>query len=240
MWNLLRILLAGLLASSLLTNISYAHRRPVHHNRLTVCAIADYPPLSMYRHHKLQGMEIDQVELMAKDLHMRPRFIKIQRNDLANAMQQHQCDLAIGGIVANAKISDQFLITMPVHTVEKVGLVRCLDKKKLQQLTTLNSPGIRIVANYKSPNYRFAKRDLNQTNLMTVTNNNTAFWKLLQNKADVMIISNIQASYQQHLMRELCQIPLTPNDGNHYMVYVLPKGKTELLNKINAWLEKSN
>ena len=200
----------------------------------------DYPPLTIYNQNKgeYQGFDIDMAHSLAAFLHKKIIFIKTTWPTLAQDLQAHKFDIAMGGIAITPERAQKFIFSKPVLLDEKVAVFNCADQLKYKSLRDIDQPQVRVIENPGGTNERFARKNLQKADIILFADNTIIFSQLLNHQADVMITDSIEAGYQRKLNPGLCVLQFPLETEQERKAYMLRAEDQQLLDEVNAWINQ--
>ncbi|UTW43708.1 transporter substrate-binding domain-containing protein [bacterium SCSIO 12844] len=229
-------ILKGVVLSLLLLNTSFAAEKV-----LKVGTAGDYKPLTWYdvKTKRFSGTDIQLVKAFAKANDYKIQWIKTTWPNLSKDLAQEKFQMAIGGISLTPAREKQFLTSQALETSGKMALIRCKDKKKYSNLSSIDQFFVKVVENRGGTNEAFALKNLHKATIVLVPNNHLPFVYLNRHWADVMFTDSIEAKYQQSLNHGLCAVTQYQYDPVSKIALFL-KNETQLKNQFDHWLENNN
>lgn len=201
-----------------------------------VCSTGDYRPFT-YRDPQgsWSGLDIDMANDMAGRLGVRVDMVPTTWANLVDDLN-NKCDVAMGGISITLKRAEQALYSSPYLRDGKAAIVRCADSSKLQTLSEIDRPGVRVVVNPGGTNAEFAKDHLHNALVVNYPDNNTIFSQIVSGVADAMITDTSEIRWQARQNPQLCGVSLDRPFTFSQKAYLITHPATDLQQWINQWL----
>ncbi|MGO3742097.1 transporter substrate-binding domain-containing protein [Kerstersia sp.] len=220
-------ILAGVVAG--LTLCSAAHAGPrldtiMDSKVLRVGTPGDYRPFAMKTEGGgYEGLDIDLIELLAKELGVKVEYVQTSWPNLMPDLQANRFDVAVGGITRNAARLGKVEMLPGYAPFGKVALVRSDEAGRYKSLEDLNQPKVKVIKNPGGTNEAFVLANLGQAQVSTHEKNAEIPGLIAEGKGDVMITETYEALHYSkadpRLTALFIETPLTPKN---YLGFMLP------------------
>jgi cyclohexadienyl dehydratase len=167
---------------------------------LRVGTTGDYKPFSFRdADGGYSGADVEMARRLAAKLGVKPVFVATTWPELAHDYTAGHFDIAVGGItksLARAALGP-FANTLLVDG--KRPIVRCADRERLNSLTALDRPEVRVIVNPGASNEAFAHKELGAAQLTVHGDNATIFDEIAAGRADAMVTDGVEVDHQSRL-----------------------------------------
>ena len=207
---------------------------------LKVGTAGDYQPMSYLDPEtgSYVGFDAELAEDLAASLGVEVEYVKTSWPTLMDDTLTGKFDLAICGITVTDARKEQALMSDGYLENGKTVLCRSEDAEKYTSLEAINRPGVRVMENPGGLNEKFARENLPDATLIIHDVNQEIPELVAAGEADVMITEIMEAGYyvgqDTRLAAPLIHEPFT----NGQLGVLMPKGSEDLLDYVNAFLEK--
>ena len=92
--------------------------------KLTVATSPDFPPFESLEGGKVVGIEVDIMELIAKDLGVEIEFVQMDFDSVLAAIESAKYDCAMSGITVTPDREKNMLFTKPYYSAAQVIVVK--------------------------------------------------------------------------------------------------------------------
>lgn len=209
-------------------NRQFPEERP----KLTVLTILDFPPFeSVGEDGYCQGIDIDIVGLIANKLNMNLELSSVPSQELLERLEEQEADMAIAGITITDQRKENLDFSEPYYTASQVIVV--LKDSPVKELSDLQGKTVGVKGRTTGEAllrslYPDGKRE-------TFPKVSEAILALMQNRVDAVVIDNEPARRFVSQNRADLKVLETPLSNEKYAI-VFPKGKKELVGKVNQCL----
>ena len=173
---------------------------------LRVGTTLDYPPFSSGTLDQPKGVDISLAKALGATLGVDVVFVQTSWPTLTADFTDRAFDLAISGVSITPSRAALGLFSKPYHVGGKTPIGRCLDQGRFKDFGAIDQPETRAVFNPGGTNERFARRHLQQAQLITFPDNRMIFQELLAGRADVMFTDEIEVALKTQLHSPLCAL----------------------------------
>lgn len=229
-------------------NVSYAiEQAPTNHldrilsrGHIIVGSCGDYKPFTYYDSEKdtFEGIDIDMAKKLGEALGVEVKFYKTSWPNLMKDFHAGKYDIGMGGISVNLGRQKTALFSIPYLVDGKTPITLDENVEKFQTLKQIDQPSVTVIVNPGGTNEKFARKHLQQAEIMVYDDNVTIFDQIIKGKADLMITDAIETVLQENLNPELEAVH--PDDPFTYSEkgYVMPR---DLIFKefVDQWLHLS-
>ena len=217
------------------SNMAYAK------GTLVVATNAEYAPFEFVKRGKMVGYDIDLAKKIAKDLGMKIKFLNLGFDALIPAVQANQADIVIAGLSPtparrkNIGFSNVYYKTSQVLIFKKDKNIKSLEDLENKKLVAGVATEQEKIGKFLVKNYKAAK-------ITGLKNSIVAFSDVKLNRADAMVLEDIQVNEFKKICANNCSIlkindKLLPNTiGSGFAIGF--KKHSKLINKVNLLLEK--
>lgn len=207
---------------------------------LRIGLTGDYSPLSFKNKlGQLVGFDVDMTKALAKSLNLKATFIQTTWPNLSHDLQSDQFDIAAGGVTKTEQRAQQFALSNPVAKNGKIALTHCNQHLEFETLEEIDMPAVKVVVNPGGTNEAYVNQHIKHAQIIRKKDNFDTLMAIRHQTADVMFTDLIEGRYYQNNEKGVfCIASNEVLDGTKsFKVYMMKKDNTELLNKVNQWLE---
>jgi cyclohexadienyl dehydratase len=144
----------------------------------------------------------------------------------------------MGGVSRNKSRSDAGLRSRPYLFDAKVALIRTADRAKYRSLADLDRVGVTVLVNPGGTNQQFVAANLRSANVVVVPDNRAIPGMIAAGQGDVMFTDGAEGRVYTRRDPRLGVALADPPLAKVEKVYYVPKGQTEWLEFVNAWIGK--
>ncbi len=183
------------------------------------------------------GADIDMMDAIGKELGVKVEYVDMDFNAVLASLEQGQVDIAVSGISATDERKKTFDFSVNYFTPEQLVVV---NKANVSKYTTLDSlANKRVGAQKGSIQESIVKDQLPDSQIVSLAKVPNLMVELKQNSIDAAVVeSAVAQSYvAQNDDLAIADAKLETAEGDAYAI-AMPKGSTELADKINSALEK--
>ncbi len=201
-------------------------------NKLIMATNAQFPPYEYYEGDKIIGIDAEIAELIAKELGMELEITDMDFNGILGAVQNGTADIGMAGMTVTEKRKESVNFSKTYATAVQVVIVKeGSDIKTIDDLA-----GKKIGVQEATTGDIYATDDFGEENVLRYNNGPTAIKALQNGTIDAVIIDNEPA---KAFVKENAGLVIldTAYAEEEYAIAVA-KGNDDLLNKINAALDK--
>lgn len=208
---------------------------------LLVGTTGDYRPMTFREADgSYWGFDIEMARHIAAELSIDVRFVPTSWPTLSDDVKREgYMDFAIGGItITDARKQTMLMSDGYLHNGKTI-LCRASEADRYRSIEDVNQPGVTVMVNPGGQNEVFARKNLTRVKEIKVHPNNEEIPALIaEGAADVMITEILEAPYytrqDERLAAPLLSHPFTEGEVG----ILLPPDRHELLDCINAFIEK--
>ncbi len=172
---------------------------------LRVGTTGDYAPFSAESHGRLDGLDIELAQALARHLGAEPLFVRTSWPTLLEDLRRRRFDVAIGGISATRARAAAAALSIPYLTGGKTVLARCAEARRFESLAAVDRPGVRVIVNPGGTNEHYVRAHLHRARVIVYPSNTSIFAQLLAGRADVMITDEVEVALQTRRHPQLCR-----------------------------------
>ncbi len=136
------VALAGLVCAALLTGCAGRSKPSVEPLRVGVAPF--YPPIVFEQDGQIMGVEAELAAAVGARLERPVEYVRMTRQELINAVEDGDVDVAMSGISVTPERASRVLFTEPYLRVGQLTLIRIEDLTQLAGENALRKPGVRI------------------------------------------------------------------------------------------------
>lgn len=207
---------------------------------LLVGSTGDYRPLSYLDPESGQywGFDVELAEIIANSMGVGVRYVPTSWPTLTGDMlQEGLFDMAICGITITDARKEIMLMSEGYLRNGKTILCRKSDIGKFQSLDQINRPDVRVMVNPGGLNEKFARANMDKSQIIVHQRNEEIPALIAAGEADVMITEIVEAPYyvahDERLGAPLLDQPFT----NGEIGVLLRQGDEDLLRQVNQVIE---
>ena len=207
---------------------------------LKVGVPGDYAPLAWHNDQgTLQGYDVDMARALGKSLGLNVTFVLTSWPGIAKDLAADKFDVAMGGVTATAQREAEFGLSAPVVPNGKIAIANCDRSGKFDSMQKIDQSAVKVVVNPGGTNESFVNEHIHHAQIIRVKNNVDNLQALRDKTADIMFTDLIEGDYYQHQEAGvICLATHQPFAGTESnKVYMVQKSNSELLTKINSWLQ---
>jgi ABC-type amino acid transport substrate-binding protein len=203
-----------------------------------------YPPYTIQKPDgTITGLEAELLELLAKDLGVKLRYIPVGWDIIAAGVGTGKYDMTTGLLVSDERLKVVDYAKTPLYTVGQVWMVRSDNPKKLKTLDDLNSPDVTVIVTTGGYEDAATSKTLPKATMKRVPGINLAqqVIEVMAGRADACPVETPlnTALYKEEYGDQILFIP----DINHPAIEVpsswtLKKGDTEFQAYLTAFLDR--
>ncbi len=208
----------------------------IRRGELRVCSTGDYRPFT-YRapDGAWSGIDIDMSRDLARELGVRATIVPTTWPTLSRDFRQN-CDIAAGGVSVTLKRAREAFFSEPYLVDGKTPITLCANVSRFQTLERIDRPGVRAVVNPGGTNEQFARKHLQQAQILLNPDNNRIFDDIRSGRAELMLTDATETKWQAKQHPELCAVhPERPLSFSE-KAYLLPRGDVVFQQFVNQWL----
>ena len=191
----------------------------------------DYAPFSIYHDDNFTGLDIDIMYQLGHDLGLAPVFVSFRWPDLIDDVRDGAFDIAASGITMRPGRALVGRYSRPYAVVGAVALIRQTTGPAFTELSTLDTPGVRIAVNAGGHLEQVAREQFPLALIIPVPNNSEVPKMVLDGSADAAISDSAEASYW--LTPKLRVLGPFTHDAK---AFLLPADDERLADRVDAWL----
>ncbi len=213
--------------------------RILDHGMLRVGTTGDYQPFSFVDSATgiYTGVDIDLAEQLANSLGVELKLVRTSWPTLMADLAADQFDVGMSGISRTLLRQRTAFFSDTYSVGGKTPIARCDAVDKLNSLSKIDQPGIRVIVNPGGTNEKYVRSHIKQAQIISYPDNTTIFEQILDQQADVMITDAIEVKVQESIQPGLCgSMPgelLTRAEKG----FLMPQD-IMLMEYVNAWLGK--
>ena len=209
-------------------NRQFPEERP----KLTVLTVPDFPPFeSVGEDGYCQGIDIDIVGLIANKLNMNLELSSVPFQELFKKLEEQDADMGVAGISITEERKEIVDFSEPYYTAGQVIVV--LKDSPVKDLSDLQGKTVGVKG--KTTGEAMLRTLYPDGKLETFPKVSEAILALMQNRVDAVVIDNEPARRFVSQNRADLKVLETPLSNEKYAI-AFPKGKTELVAKVNQCL----
>ncbi|PWY56211.1 amino acid ABC transporter substrate-binding protein [Legionella qingyii] len=181
------IFLAGL---ALFISLCYAKVSDDNIQYIHFAVAAEYPPFEYNDHGEIKGFDIDLARLIAKKLGKKAFFDTMQFSSILPALSSGQVDAAISTITITDQRKKNFDFTEPYYFESMAAVFP--DTKPINDVTQLANK--KIAVQLGSTMEIWLKKNMPNTNLLVMDNNNQTIAALKAGHVDLVLVDGVQGA----------------------------------------------
>ncbi|HJJ47212.1 MAG TPA: transporter substrate-binding domain-containing protein [Methanocorpusculum sp.] len=207
-------------------------------NTLVVATNAEFQPYEFFDYGKIVGIDIEIMETVAKELGKTVKIENMEFDNVITAIASGKADIAAAGLTVtedrkeNVDFTQAYVSTKQVIIVNKTATRKIIngadDLAGAIIGVQLGTTGDTLISDYKGNNI-----DIKIERYNKITE---AFQSLNQNKIDAVVIDEQPAIKYSAISDNL--VILKEEFALKNYAFAIKKGNTDLLNKVNAALDK--
>ena len=202
---------------------------------LRVGTTGDYAPFSLEVNGTLSGADIDLVQKLAAQMHVRPVFVRTTWPSMLDDLGHGAFDVAVGGVSITPAREAQGAFSVPYSSGGKTILARCADAPKFHGgLASVDRRKVRVIVNPGGTNEQYVQSNIRHAQIIVFPDNRAIFDELQAGRADVMITDDVEAELQSHRHPGLCRA--FSGTLTHADKAVLMPRDPDLVKAVNDWL----
>ncbi|MBQ6535466.1 MAG: DUF3089 domain-containing protein [Firmicutes bacterium] len=207
---------------------------------LRVGTAGDYQPMSYLDpvSGRYVGFDAELVEDLAAALGVELEYVETSWPTLMEDTLAGKFDLAICGITITEARQEQALMSEGYLENGKTVLCRAEDADKYVSLETIDRPEVRVMENPGGMNEKFARENLPHATLIIHDVNQEIPGLVAAGQADVMITETMEAGFYVGQDSRLAAPLIYEPFSRGQLGVLLPQGSDDLLDYVNAFLEK--
>jgi len=197
-----------------------------------------YPPLAFKENGEIKGVEVDFANKLAQSFGVKLDLVELPWDKLIPALNSGQIDVIMSGMSITPERSKLVNFTQPYLEVGQMAIIRKADLDKLRNAEAMNTAGTRVGVLNNTTGERYARRAMNNAQIVGFDTVDAAIVALQNNQIDVFIndaptIWRITANLaKEHPDLVGRYQPLTTED----LAWAVSKKKPELLDRLNQTL----
>lgn len=213
--------------------------RVIEHGVLRVGTTGDYPPFSQRDEAGFSGIDIDLARQLAESLGVRVQFIRTSWPSLMDDLAADRFDIAMSGISRTPARAKVAYFSAPYHRGGKTPITRCADVARLDTLAEIDAAGVRVIVNPGGTNEKFARKNIQQAQIILFEDNTAIFDEIAMGRADVMITDAIEVAYRAARNPSLCPAMKGKTLTVAQKAFLMPQDQG-LRTYVDFWLSHAN
>jgi cyclohexadienyl dehydratase len=166
----------------------------------------DYAPYSLARDGELTGTDVELAERLARELGLRPEFIRSSWRSLTADLLADRFDVAVGGVSVTVPRAANGVFSVAIGRSGKTAIGRCSDARRFARFEDIDRPTVAVVFNPGGTNDAFVHRHLTRARLVEHADNRTIFDDLESRRADVMFTDETEVALASRRHPDLCRL----------------------------------
>ncbi len=240
-WLLAGLVLTGVAAWTIWNQQTDAKAHVIFEDhKLVVGTTGDYKPFTYWNEerNRYQGFDIDVIQAFAKAANLDVTFVKTTWPTLSEDTKSGKFDIAVGGITKKVEREVVGDFTSSYFSFQKAPLVKKKDVERLNSLTAINDPAVKIGVNPGGTNEAFVKKHFSKADV-TVFENNLDIPKAVKSgQVDVMVTDDIEALHYATEL-DLAVPKLTEAWEPAEMAYLMKPDQKQLGDVFRVWIESA-
>jgi len=193
---LLVLALAGCASSKKSTEPRGALSRIVQNGVIRVGMTGEQPPLTMMsRDGEFLGLDVALMRVLAQNMGVEARFVKLPFNRLLDALDTGDVDVVMSGMTITPARVERVAFVGPYFTSGKTLLTRTAELAAVEIAEDLNRPELRFAALAGSTSEDFARAMLPNSKILTPDRLDEALGMVLSGKVDALIADRETCSF---------------------------------------------
>ncbi|EME39910.1 hypothetical protein DOTSEDRAFT_65813 [Dothistroma septosporum NZE10] len=183
------------------------------------------------------GADIDMAQALSNALSLPspPVLVPSVWANLTKDISADKFDIGMGGISITLARAQTAFFSTPVQRAGKIGCMRCADRAKYTDITSLDIPGVKIAANPGGTNEAFDRANFANAEIVMVEDNNAVYQAVVNGTADAMVSDKIEVELQVNLHNgTLCMVNDVPWTFEE-LGYLLPRDQV-WKNFVDVWV----
>jgi len=200
---------------------------------------ADFPPFESHEvingEDVIVGFDIDLINEIAKELNMKVEIEDMDFNGLVAAVQSKKIDMAIAGMAPDEDRKEKVDFSDPYYYASQTIII----KKGAEDVTNMDQLKGKVVGSQLGTTSDDIISEFQGVEVKKYNKVNDAILDLNNGRIDAVILEDsIADAYIEKNPELKIVIPEGLNEEEDPFCIALPKGNEELLNKVNAALQK--
>ena len=180
------------------------------------------------------GYDIDLTRKLAQDMGVEIEYVATDWPSLVSGLTAGRYDITTGASF-NAGRARTASYTLTISRVGTVAVIRPTDEARFTTWDAINRSDVRVAVRRGSVFEDQARYITPDAEVRTIAAPAAEYQEVLEHRADVAIMSSLDAAALVHDRRQLRIAPVEPHNAN-YLGMLVPQGHHELRAFIDAWI----
>jgi ABC-type amino acid transport substrate-binding protein len=156
-------------------------------NELRVGVSPDFPPLIFEENGRIQGVDADFAVLLAKELGIRMKFVRVPWLDLIPALNDGKIDIIMSATSVTPERSQRILFVQPYFTISQMALIRTRDISRFPDVAAIVAANARVGVVSETTGDQYVRENLPRARRIPFSSFDLAVEDLLKGRIDVVI-----------------------------------------------------
>lgn len=202
-----------------------------HKGKIIFGISAEYPPFEYMQNGEFRGFDIDLAKLIAKKMNKAVEFKDMQFNNLFQALNANQIDVAISMITITEEREKNFDFSIPYY-FNKIGTI-FYKNSKIEKIDDLHNK--KLTCQLGTTMEIWIKKKLPNNELILINNINQAIELLKNHYVDVIIIDEFQSKLLAKENKNFSWAIIDSSKNGSGLVF---KKHSKLTNPINTIIDE--